>query len=217
MKRVEAVRLFRLGSKSAPTRKLADTPTRFHVENMPKGTYLLLPEVSSERRRYIPIGFVTPDVLASNLVKVFPDASLYHFGILCSQMHMAWVRQVCGRLESRYRYSAKLVYNNYPWSVAVTDKQRAAVEAAAQAVLDARAQYPTSTLADLYDPLAMPAPLLKAHQQLDRAVDRCYRPEPFPSDRHRVEYLFALYEQLTAPLVAAAKPARKGRRLPTTA
>jgi hypothetical protein len=104
------------------------------------------------------------------------------------------------------------VYNTFPWPARVTDKQRAAVEAAAQAVLDARTQYPTSTLADLYDPLAMPAPLLKAHQQLDRAVDRCYRPEPFPSDRHRVEYLFALYEQITAPLVAAAKPARKGRR-----
>jgi hypothetical protein len=102
-----------------------------------------------------------------------------------------------------------MVYNNYPWPSALTDKQRAVVEAAAQAVLDARAQYPTATLADLYDPLTTPTPLLKAHQQLDRAVDRCYRPEPFPSDRHRVEYLFALYEQLTAPLVAAAKPARK--------
>ena len=104
------------------------------------------------------------------------------------------------------------MYNTFPWPARVTDKQRAAVEAAAQAVLDAWTQYPTSTLTDLYDPLAMPAPLLKAHQQLDRAVDRCYRPEPFPSDRHRVEYLFALYEQFPAPLVAAAKPARKGRR-----
>ena len=124
---------------------------------------------------------------------------------------MAWVRHVCGRLESRYRYSAGIVYNNYPWPAAVTDKQRAAVEAAAQAVLDARAQYPTSTLADLYDPLMMPAPLLKAHQALDRAVDRCYRPDPFPSDRHRVEYLFALYEKITAPLIPAAKPKRKRR------
>jgi hypothetical protein len=212
MKCVEAVRQFRLASKSAPTRKLADTPTRFHVENMPKRNYLLIPKVSSERRRYIPTGFIAPDILASDLVFIFPNAGHYHFGLLTSQMHMAWVRQVCGRLKSDYRYSAKLVYNNYPWPSPVTDKQRAAVEAAAQAVLDARAQYPTSTLADLYDPLTMPAPLLKAHQQLDRAVDRCYRSEPFPSDRHRVEYLFALYEQLTAPLVAAAKPARRGRR-----
>jgi hypothetical protein len=108
------------------------------------------------------------------------------------------------------------VFNKYPWPPKVTDKQRVAVEAAAQAVLDARTRYPTSTLADLYDALAMPASLLKAHQQLDRAVDRCCRPEPFPSDRHRVEYLFALYEQLTAPLVAAAKPARRGRRMQRT-
>jgi hypothetical protein len=125
---------------------------------------------------------------------------------------MAWMRQFCGRLESRYRYSKDIVYNNYPWPQEVTAKQRSAVEAAAQAVLDARAKYPTSTLADLYDPLTMPGPLLKAHQELDRAVDRCYRPEPFPSDRHRVKYLFALYEKLTAPLVAAAQPARKGRK-----
>jgi len=106
---------------------------------------------------------------------------------------------------------SNLISNNYPWPGAVTDKQRAAVQAAAQAVLDARAKYPTSTLADLYDPLTMPASLLKAHQELDRAVDRCYRPDPFPSDRHRVEYLFALYEKITAPLVAAAKPQRKRR------
>ena len=126
-------------------------------------------------------------------------------------MHMAWVRQLCGRLKSDFRYSKDIVYNSYPWPADVTDKQRAAVEAAAQAVLDARAKFPASTLADLYDPLTMPAPLLKAHQELDRAVDRCYRPEPFLSDRHRVEYLFALYEKITAPLVAAAKPKRKRR------
>ncbi len=175
---------------------------------------------------------------SSHLVNIVPDATLYHFGVLTSQMHMAWVRHVCGRLESRYRYSAKLVYNNFPWPQQVTERQRAAVETAAQAVLDARAQYmgdtvaalyerrtPSSnqrrsqtaatgkaTLADLYDPLTMPAPLLKAHQALDRAVDRCYRPEPFENDRQRVEFLFALYEKLTAPLVAAAKP-KRGRKL----
>ena len=126
-------------------------------------------------------------------------------------MHMAWMRYVCGRLKSDYRYSAGIVYNNYPWPESVTDKQRAAVEAAAQAVLDARAKFAISTLADLYDPLTMPAPLLKAHQVLDRAVDRCYRSEPFPSDRHRVEYLFALYERLTAPLLPAAKTKRRRR------
>jgi hypothetical protein len=124
-------------------------------------------------------------------------------------MHMAWVRQLCGRLKSDFRYSKDIVYNNYPWPADVTDKQRTVVEAAAQAVLDAREMYPTSTLADLYDPLTMPAPLLKAHQELDRAVDRCYRPEAFDSDRQRVEFLFALYEKITAPLVAAARPKRR--------
>jgi hypothetical protein len=209
LKRVEGVRKFRLASKSAPTRKIAVTPRRFHVENMPERDYLLIPKVSSERRRYIPIGFISPAVLASDLVFIFPNANLYHFGILTSQMHMAWVRQVCGRLKSDYRYSAKLVYNNFPWPERFADKQRAAVEAAAQAVLDARAKYPASTLADLYDPLTMPGPLLKAHQALDRAVDRCYRKEPFTSDRQRVEHLFELYEKLTAPLVPATKPKRK--------
>ena len=209
MRRVEAVRNLRLASKSAPTRKLAVTPTRFHVENMPQGPYLVLPEVSSERRRYIPIGFMSPDVLSSNLVKIFPAATLFHFGILFSGIHMAWVRQVCGRLESRYRYSAKLVYNNFPWPQAVTEKQKAAVEGAAQKVLDARKEFPEATLADLYDPVAMPPKLVKAHTELDKVVDRCYRAEPFPSDRHRVEYLFGLYEQLTAPLVAKTKPRRR--------
>jgi len=209
MKRVEAVRNSRLASKSAPTRKLAETPTRFHVENFPKGSFLVVPKVSSERRRFIPIGFLTPDTLASDLVFVLLDATLYHFGILSSGIHMAWVRQVCGRLESRYRYSAKLVYNNFPWPQTVTEKQKTAVEAAVQKVLDARKEFPDATLADLYDPVAMPPKLVKAHAELDRAVDRCYRAEAFPSDRHRVEFLFAQYEQLTAPLVAKSKVRRK--------
>ena len=209
MKRVEAVRKFRLDSKSAPTRKLAERPTRFHVENMPKGNYLLIPEVSSERRAYIPMGFMEPNVLCSNLVKLMPDATLYHFGILCSTMHMAWVRHVAGRLKSDYRYSAKLVYNNYPWPSDVSDAKRAAVEKAARAVLDARDAYPDACLADLYDPLAMPAKLTKAHARLDRAVDRCYRSQPFPSERNRVEYLFKLYQKITAPLLPTKKKGRK--------
>ncbi len=124
-------------------------------------------------------------------------------------MHMAWVKQVCGRLKSDFRYSSSLVYNNFPWPQTPTDKQRAAVEEAAQAVLDARKAFPHATLADLYDPLAMPPALVKAHASLDRAVDLCYRPQPFENDRQRVEYLFALYEKLTVPLIA---PAKKGRR-----
>ena len=227
--RVEAVRSYRLSSKSAPTRKLARKPTRFHVENMPGSRYLVIPEVSSERRHYIPIGFLKPDVLCSNLVKLIPDATLYHFGVLSSGMHMAWVRQVCGRLESRYRYSAKLVYNNFPWPQPAAEKQKLAVEALAQKILDLRvalgdgrigflpARKPNvtpATLAALYNPLSMPSELHKAHEQLDRAVEKCYRPEPFRSDRERVEYLFSLYEKLTAPLLPATATTRRGRTSP---
>jgi hypothetical protein len=209
--RIEAVRDFRLKSKKESTRRRAERPALFDQIRQPTTPYLLIPRHSSETRRYIPFGYFGPEVIIGDSCTAIPDATHYHFGVLSSEMHMAWVRQVCGRLKSDYRYSNKLVYNNIPWPTAATDKQRAAVEAAAQVVLDARAKFPTSTLADLYDPLAMPAPLLRAHQALDRAVDRCYRPEPFPSDRLRVEYLFALYEKITAPLLPAAKPKRKRR------
>lgn len=210
MKRVEAVRQFRLASKSPPTQKLADTPTRFHVENMPDSTYLLIPEVSSERRAYIPIGFIHPDTLSSNLVKIVPHATLYHFGVLTSTMHMAWVRSVCGRLKSDYRYSAGIVYNNFPWPDAPGDKLRQAIETAAQAVLDARAAFPDATLADLYDPLSMPSALLKAHQKLDAAVDKAYGKTGFKSDAERVGFLFELYQKYTSLLPANTKP--KSRR-----
>jgi hypothetical protein len=146
-------------------------------------------------------------VIASNLVLFVPDATLYHFGVLSSAMNMAWVRQVCGRLKSDLRYSANLVYNNFPWPESPSEKQRAAVEAAAQAVLDVRAEFQThgESLAELYDPLAMPPKLVHAHADLDRAVDRCYRGQPFSDERQRVEFLFALYEKLTAPLIPVAK------------
>lgn len=210
MKRIDAVRRVRLASKSAPTRKLAETPTHFHVENMPKKEYLIIPEVSSERRPFIPIGFEKPSTLASNLVKILPNASKYQFGILSSTMQNAWMRAVCGRLESRYRYSKDIVYNNYPWPAHPTAAQTAAVEQAAQGVLDARAHFPKASLADLYDPLTMPPALLKAHQALDKAVDKCYRPQPFTSDAKRVEFLFELYEVYTSGLLAGAgKPKRK--------
>jgi hypothetical protein len=212
LERVRAVKEFRLASKSNPTRKLADTPTRFHVENIPTKRFLIIPEVSSERRKYIPIGFVEPDTLCSNLVKIIPDAIIFHFGVLTSAMHMAWVRAVCGRLESRYRYSAKLVYNNYPWPESPSERQRVAVENAANAVLAARTTFPNSTLADLYDPLTMPPVLVKAHADLDRTVELCYRPQAFQNDRQRVEFLFALYERLTAPLIAPAKKTRRKKQ-----
>ncbi len=173
MKRVEAVRQLRLASKSPGTVKLADTPTRFHVENMPEGTYIVVPEVSSERRRYVPMGFMTPDILCSNLVKIIPNAALYHFGVLTSNVHMAWMRAVCGRLKSDYRYSKDVVYNNFPWPTP-TDAQRAKIEQTAQTILDARALYPNASLADLYDETTMPVELRKAHQQNDKAVMVAY-------------------------------------------
>ena len=215
MKQVEAVKQFRLASKSAPTQKLAQTPTRFHVENILDSTYLVIPEVSSERRDFIPIGFMQPDTLCSNLVKIVPNATLYHFGIVTSTMHMAWVRAVCGRLKSDYRYSAGIVYNNFPWPEATDDKHRNAIETAAQGVLDARAHFPGSTLADLYDPLTMPPALVKAHQQLDKAVDAAYlaaeksagRKAPkLTTDAERVAFLFERYQHLTSlPLPAGQK------------
>ncbi len=210
VKRVEAVRKVRQESKSLPTKKLAATPTRFHVENFPTTPFLVIPEVSSERRQYIPMAFMSPEeAVCSNKVRLLPSATLYHFGVLTSAMHMDWMRHVTGRLKSDYQYSVKLVYNNFPWPTEVADKKKAAVEAAAQAVLDVRAKYTTSTLADLYDPTTMPPDLVKAHADLDRAVDRCYRAAPFTSDRQRVEFLFALYESIAAPLLPAEK---KGKR-----
>jgi hypothetical protein len=209
MERVKAVAVFRASSQSEPTKKLAQRPTRFHVENMPSRRYLVIPKVSSERRRYIPIGFMVPKVLCSDLVFLMSDATMFHFGVLTSAMHMAWVRQVAGRLKSDFRYSAKLVYNNFPWPQDVSDAKRITVEEAAQGVLDARQAHPDSTLADLYDPLSMPVGLVKAHAKLDRAVDRCYRSQPFANERNRVEYLFNLYQKLAAPLLTAPKRARR--------
>jgi hypothetical protein len=157
------------------------------------------------------MGYIPPTELAGDSCLVLPDSTPWHFGVLTSLMHMSWVRSVCGRIKSDYRYSAKLVYNNFPWPESPTDAQKAAVEQAAQGVLDARARFPDQTLADLYDPLAMPKPLRDAHRALDRAVDRCYRRNPFDSERARVEFLFDLYQKLTAPLTAARKTGRKAK------
>jgi hypothetical protein len=222
MKRVQAVKLSRQNSKSPPTQKLADTPTRFHVEFMPQKPYMVIPEVSSERRDYIPLGYLPETTLASNKLRLLPEASLYQFGVLSSRMHMAWTRYTCGRLESRYQYSITTVYNNFPWptleeKVAKTQKNKAqaAIESAAQTVLDARAQFPGSSLADLYDPLTMPPALVKAHQKLDAAVDAAYAQDAvhpgkksYATDAERVAYLFALYQRLTS-LLPADKPKKK--------
>jgi len=211
MKRVEAVRQFRLSSKSAPTQKLAATPTRFHVENIPAGIYLLVPRHSSESRAYLPIGFVSPDTLCGDANLLISSATLFHFGVLSSTMHNAWLRAVCGRIKSDYRYSAGIVYNNFPWPE-VTDKQNATVEAAAQAVLDARVLHLKSSLADLYDPRTMPPELVKAHKVLDRAVEACYRKAAFTTDAQRVEFLFERYQQLTSFLPTKKAITKRGTK-----
>lgn len=208
LKKVDKVKKFRLESKAASTRKFAATPTLFCQIAQPVTDYLLVPRVTSEKRIYIPIGFMSRDVIGNDQVLLIPNANLYIFGILTSQMHMTWVRYVCGRLESRFRYSKDIVYNNYPFPENVSDKQKQKVETAAQAVLDTRAKYPDSSLADLYDPITMPADLVKAHQALDKAVDLCYRPQPFVSELNRIEYLFSLYEALSAPLLKVEKKKR---------
>lgn len=197
MARVEAVRNVRLASKSAGTVKLADTPTRFHVENMPKGTYVVVPEVSSERRRYVPMGYMDDSVLCSNKVRLMPNATLYHFGILTSNVHMAWMRAVCGRLKSDYDYSIKIVYNNFPWPTP-TEAQKAKIEQTAQAILDARALYPDCSLADLYDEVTMPPELRKAHQQNDRAVMQAYGFDvKTTTESSCVAKLMKMYQELT--------------------
>jgi hypothetical protein len=250
MERIERVKEFRLKSTAEPTRKAAKTPALFFFVSQPETHFIAIPEVSSERRQYIPIGFLPPKIIVSNKIYLIPTSNLFLFGVLSSATHMAWIKQMAGRLESRFQYSGSMVYNNFPWPESATAKQRAAVEAKAQAVLDARAQFmdsgsarvpraglgvtpkppvrptlpsgatpdgatgtvalpaKTATLADLYDPLAMPPALAQAHAALDRAVDLCYRPEKFDTDRQRVEFLFALYEKLTAPLLPAAKSKR---------
>jgi hypothetical protein len=239
MDRVAAVKEFRLASKKGPTRDKASEATVFAEIRQPKRRFLAVPKTSSENRPYIPIAFCEPTTIVASEIYFCEGAQDFHFGILSSEMHMAWVKQVCGRLKSDYRYSNKLVYNNFPWPNP-TPEQRERVEEKARAVLAAREPYlnpvgrassravlglvagedsargdarPTNaaTLADLYDPLAMPPELLKAHTDLDRAVEKCYRPEPFHSDRERVEFLFSLYEKLTAPLLPVT-PKTRGRR-----
>lgn len=196
--RFKKVRGFRENSTRTGTRKMADFPYLFAEERQPDHDFLLIPKVSSENRRYIPIAYLTKDYIVSDKTFVIPNTTLYHFGILTSLMHMTWMRYTCGRLKSDYSYSNTIVYNNFPWPENPTDKQKEAVETAAQSVLDARAQFPGSSLADLYDPNTMPPVLIKAHQQLDKAVDRCYRPQPFINETKRIEYLFGLYDKYTA-------------------
>jgi hypothetical protein len=230
--RLDKVRKFRSGEISpkgrpdgqrptpgSSTSSLANTPANYHVTVLPDRPFLVIPQVSSERRSYAPIGWLEPPTIPSDKLRLLPDATLWDFAILTSTMHMSWMRTITGRMKSDYMYSVGVVYNTFPWPDA-TPAQRTKIESLAQAILDARANHPTSSLADLYDPDTMPGDLRKAHAALDAAVDKLYRAAPFASDRDRVEHLFGRYEALVNPLEArgvaknrrvARKAARFGR------
>ena len=200
MRRIEACREDRINAPDEGRRKLADRPTQFREINNPD-TFVVVPAVSSERRRYIPMGFLDKETIATNLVLMIPEASLYHFGILTSNVHMAWVRVVCGRLKSDYRYSKDVVYNNFPWPQ-VDDEQRSRIETTAQMILDAREKYPDSSLADLYDGLTMPLELRKAHNENDKAVLAAYGFKKgsieYASESACAAALMKMYQELTS-------------------
>ena len=208
--RIAAVRAYRQASRSRPTQKLAETPASYHVNVLPTAPFLVIPEVSSERREYVPIGWLEPPVIPSNLVRLLENATLVDFALLTSAMHMAWLRHVGGRLESRYRYSIGLVYNTFPTPQEDADMSK--LKALAQDVLDARAAHPDATLADLYDPDIMPPNLRQAHRRLDRAVDRLYSRKGFTSERERIECLFMLYDKMRSPLGVGIKGKTKRRK-----
>ena len=197
-----------MASKAPSTQKHAATPTLFRDRNRPN-TFIVVPRVSSENRKYIPMGFFGYESIVSDTCMSIPNGTLYNFGVLMSEMHMAWVKYTCGRLKSDFRYSKDLVYNNYPWPKEVSNKNKKAVETKAQNVLDIRAEFPESSLADLYDPLTMPPKLVKAHQALDKAVDLCYRPQAFSNETTRIEFLFDLYNEYTMPLLQKDKKTKK--------
>ncbi len=222
MKRVQAVKTMRMASSDQQTQSDAATPSLFQKVRQPQSNYLLVPSVSSERRAYVPISFIDAKVIVSNLVYSLPNATPFHFGILNSVMHNAWMRYTCGRLKSDYRYSNSIVYNNFPWPDlesnqprAQAERARAAIETAAQAVLDTRAQFPDSSLADLYDPLSMPPALVKAHQKLDAAVDKAYElsggKKNYKNDAERVAYLFELYQRYTSLLPTPTAGRKKAK------
>ena len=175
-------------------------------DRQPDSDYLMIPVVSSELRKYIPIGFLTKDIIANYSSFILPNATIFDFGIISSLMHNIWTQNICGKLEGRIRYSNTLGYNNFPFPENPTDKQIKAIEEKAQKVLDTRAEFPSNSLADLYDPLSMPPQLVKAHNELDKAVDLAYRSQPFTSEANRMEFLFELYEKYTADLFTKEKP-----------
>ena len=204
--RIEKTKNFRLSSNRAATNKLAEKPMLFGEIRQPNSKYIIIPKVSSENRKYIPIGILEPTTISSGSALIIPNANLFMFGIMTSVMHMVWMKATCGRMKSDFQYSASIVYNNFPFPDNPNDKQISAIETAAQKVLDARLQFPNSSLADLYDPLTMPPSLVKAHNELDKAVDLAYRPQAFTSEANRMVFLFELYEKYTADLFTKEKP-----------
>lgn len=209
-----SVRAFREASVKGPTRELASQPQLFAEIRQPDTEYIVIPRHSSETRDYIPFGYFDSKTIVHDSCTALPNATPYHFGVLSSAMHMAWVRQICGRLESRYRYSTTLVYNNFPWPPAPPASHRTRVEACASAILETRESLLGSetVLASLYDPLYMPPQLAKAHRHLDNAVDRCYRKSGFDSESSRIAYLFEMHEQLTTPLAPNGNGTHRKKR-----
>lgn len=209
--RINKCKEIRLCSSFAETRKLAERPYQFRDLKNPD-SFIVIPATTSENRKYIPFAFLDKDFIPSNSVYIISDANLFHFGVLMSAMHMAWVKNICGRLKSDFRYSKDIVYNNYPWPENPSEKQVKAIESAAQKVLDTRKQFPNSSLADLYDPLTMPPALIKAHNELDKAVDLAYRSQAFPSEANRMEFLFELYEKYTSELFTEKNKIKKSKK-----
>ena len=210
--RIENVKIFRSKSKRVQTLKAAKFPYLFGEERQPNSDYLAIPKVSSENREYIPIGFCSKEIICGDKLFNLPNATLYSFAVITSLMHMTWMRYTCGRMKSDYSYSNTIVYNNFPWPENPTDKQKETVENAAQAVLDARLQFPNASLADLYDPNTMPPVLVKAHQALDKAVDLCYRSQPFTNETKRMKFLFELYDKYTSGMFAKDKKPKSPKK-----
>jgi type I restriction-modification system DNA methylase subunit len=209
LQRIEKTKEFRLSSNRAATNKLADNPMLFGEIRQPKTSYIIIPKVSSENRKYIPIGILEPSIITSGSALIIPNANLYIFGVITSNMHMSWMKSTCGRMKSDFQYSASIVYNNYPWPENPSEKQIKTIEEKAQNVLEVRASFPNSSLADLYNPLTMPPALVKAHNELDKAVDAAYSKQAFTSEAKRMEFLFELYEKYTAGLFVKDKKGKK--------
>ena len=209
-KRIENVKSFRLKSTKAQTRKFAEKPTHFMEDRQPDSDYLMIPVVSSENRKYIPIGFLNKEVIANYSSFILPDATGLEFAILHSKMHMVWVDAVGGKLKTDYRYSAKLCYNTFPFPE-INLKQKEILNLYVYAIIDERSKYPQKTMAWLYNPETMPQDLLIAHQELDQAIERIYRLQPFANDAERLEFLFKMYEEMTKKDTLFAKE-KKGKK-----